>query len=120
MTSKAFRADSNEVVGDSGSRANETVMNLSKNKKSRKLIYLPNIRAIREPNFLTPNAKKSLNHLRLAFIKALIVQYFDSKSHIWTKTDVSSYVISEVFSQLNQNSTLPPNNLNLNIFDFGQ
>ena len=35
-------------------------------------MYIPNIRAIREPNFLTPNAKKAFNHLRLAFIKASI------------------------------------------------
>ena len=63
LTLKAFRADDDKVVGSYGSRANETVVNLSKNKKSRKLTYMPNIEAIEEPTFLTTNAKKSFNHL---------------------------------------------------------
>ena len=32
---KAFKADGNEVVGGGGSKANETVINLSKNNQSR-------------------------------------------------------------------------------------
>ena len=72
LATKMFRADDNNIVDDNGSRANRTVMNLSKNKKSRKLTYIPNIRITKESNFLTPNAKKIFNHLQLAFIKALI------------------------------------------------
>ena len=34
---------------------------------------MPNIGAIREPNFLTPDAKKIFNYLRLAFIKVPIL-----------------------------------------------
>ena len=34
---------------------------------------MPNIEAIGERNFLTPNARKALNYLKLAFIKALIL-----------------------------------------------
>ena len=66
-------ADNNEVVGvGGGNRANRTVINLSKNKKFKKLTHVPNNGTTREPNFLTPNAKKVFNYLRLAFIKALI------------------------------------------------
>ena len=79
---KAFEVNDNKVVGV-GNRANETVMNLSKNKKSRNLIYIPNIEVTEEPNFLTFNAKKVFNYLWLAFIKALILRHFDLKSHIW-------------------------------------
>ena len=70
---KAFKADSNGVVGDSSDRANKTVVNLSKNEKSRNLTRVLNIRAPGEPIFLTPNAKKTFNYLQLAFIKAPIL-----------------------------------------------
>ena len=70
---KAFRADNNKVVRDDSGRANGTVVNLSKNKKSRNLMRMPNIGAMGKPNFLTPNAKKAFNHLWLAFIKAPIL-----------------------------------------------
>ena len=53
-----FNADKNEIVSGSGNRANETVINLSKN-----LTCMPNIRATGEPTFLTPNAKKIFNYL---------------------------------------------------------
>ena len=80
----AFRASKDEVVASGGDRANETVMDssTSKNKKSRKSTRMPNIGAIGEPNFLTPNTKKAFNYLRLAFIKASIFRYFDLESHI--------------------------------------
>ena len=71
---KVLKVDNNEVVdsGDSG-KTNETVVNLSKNDKSRKLTYMPNIGAIRELNFLTPNVKTIFNYLQLVFIKSPIV-----------------------------------------------
>ena len=74
LTLKTFKAGNNEFVRGDG-RADETVVDSfkSKNKKSRKSTYMPNIEAIEEPNFLTPNAKKTLNHLRLVFIKAPIL-----------------------------------------------
>ena len=70
-----------------------------------------------EPNFLTLDAKKTFNHLRLAFIKAPILQYFDLKSHIRIETDASSYAISEVLSQSNFDSNVSPNNSNKSDFD---
>ena len=104
MASKAFRADDNEVVDSGSDRANKTVRNLSK-KSTR----MPNIGATKEPNFLTPNAKKTFNHLRLAFIEAPIFRYFDPESHIRIKTDALGYAIGEVLSQLNLDSNVPPN-----------
>ena len=69
-------------------------------------------------NFLTPDAKKVFNYLRLAFIKASILQYFDLKNYIQIETDVSGYSINRVLSQLNLNFDAPLNNLNKS--DFGQ
>ena len=118
--SKAFRADDNKVVSDGGSRANETVVNLSKNNKFRNLMCVPNIGAMKKSNFLTPDVKKAFNHLRLAFIKAPILQHFDPESHIRIETDVSGYAIGGVLSQLNLDSDAPPNDSNSNKSDFGQ
>ena len=67
-----FKVDNNKVVGNDDDKPNRTIMNLFKNEKFKNLIYIPNIRAIRKPNFLTPNAKKIFNYLQLAFIKASI------------------------------------------------
>ena len=96
-TPKAFRADDDEIVGG-GNKTNETVVNLSKNEKSRKSTHVPNIGATGKPNFLTPNAKKAFNHLRLAFIKALILRHFDLESHIRIEIDASNYTIGGVLS----------------------
>ena len=97
---RAFRAGNDEVVGGGGGRADETVVDssTSKNEKSRKSTRVPNIGATGEPNFLTPNAKKAFNHLRLAFIEAPIFQYFDLESHIQIETDASGYAISRILS----------------------
>ena len=115
-------AGNNEVIKSGGSKADKTVVDSStcKNKKSRKSTQVPNIGATRKPNFLIPDTKEAFNHLRLAFIKAPILQHFDLESHIQIKTDASGYAIGGVLSQLNQNSNTLPNDLNLNKSDFGQ
>ena len=118
LASKAFKVDNNEVVGSNSGRANETVLNLSKNNKSRNSTCVPNIGATGEPNFLTPDAKKAFNHLRLAFIEAPILRHFDPESHIRIETDASGYAIGGVLSQLNLDSDAPPNDSNKS--DFGQ
>ena len=79
---KAFKIDNNKIVNINGNRANKIVINLFKNKKSKNLIYISNIGAIKKPNFLIFDAKKTFNYLQLAFIKALILQHFDLKSYI--------------------------------------
>ena len=66
--SKAFKTDDNKIVDGGGSRTNKTVVNSSRN-----LTCISNIEAIREPIFLTSNAKKTFNHLRQAFIKTPIL-----------------------------------------------
>ena len=68
LAPKTFIANSNKVVGDGGSRANKTIRNSSRN-----LTCMLNIGALKELNFLTPDAKKVFNYLRLAFIKAPIL-----------------------------------------------
>ena len=52
----AFGTSNDKLIEDGGGKTNETVVNSSKNKKSKKLTRLPKIKAIKEPNFLTPNA----------------------------------------------------------------
>ena len=69
-------------------------MNLSKN-----FIYMPNIKATREPIFLIPNAKKLFNYLKQAFIEALISQHYNLKSHIQIKTNILDYNINKVLCQ---------------------
>ena len=110
---KTLRADDDEVV--SGAGGSETIRN-----SSRKSTCVPNIGATGEPNFLTPDAKKAFNHLRLAFIEAPILQHFNPESHIRIETDASGYAIGGVLSQLNLDSDAPPNDSNLNKSDFGQ
>ena len=57
LASKAFRANDNEIV-EVGNRINETIVN-----SSRYLMFMPNIRATREPTLLISNAKKAFNPL---------------------------------------------------------
>ena len=73
LASKAFGVDDNKVVSGGDGKTNGMVVNLSKNKKSKKLTHVSNIGATRKPNFLIPDTKKAFNHLRLALIKALIL-----------------------------------------------
>ena len=50
--------------------------------------------------FFTLEARLAFIQLRQAFVEALIFHHFDPKSHIRIETDVSSYAISGVLSQL--------------------
>ena len=90
---KVFRADENKIVIIGGSRANRMVVNSSKNKKSKKLTRVPNIKVTGKLNFLISSTKKVFNHLWLAFIKAPILQHFDLENHIRIETDVLGYAI---------------------------
>ena len=119
MAPRVFRAGNNKVIEGGGGKADETVLDSSKNKKSRKLTCMLNIGSIKELNFLIPNAKKVFNHLQLAFIKALILLHFDLESYIQIKINILGYSIDRMLSQLNLNSDAPLNDLNLKS-DFGQ
>ena len=74
----------------------------SKGEKSKKLSKSrnsPNFNAKNTgPSFLTPEARSAFNHLRLAFTKAPILQYFDPKYHIQIKTDALGYAIGGMLS----------------------
>ena len=92
MTLKAFKTNNNKNIDGNDSKTNKTVVNLSKN-----LPCIPNIRAIKKPIFLTPDAKKAFNYLRQAFIKVSNF-CFDLESHIWIKIDISDNVIGKILS----------------------
>ena len=59
---------------------------------------MPNIKAIRKFIFLTSNTKKTFNYLRQIFIKALIILYFNLKSHIQIKKSILNYIIDRVLN----------------------
>ena len=61
------------------------------------------VKAARGSNYLTLVAKKAFNHLWYTFIQAPILQHFDPKWQIQTKTDMSDYAIDSVPSQLISN-----------------
>ena len=109
---KVFKANDNEVVSDDDSRADRTVINLFINEKSKKLTPFPNIGATKEPKILTLNGRNTFNYLWLAFIKALILQYFDLKSHNRIEIDTLGYIIGKLMSQFNLNFNVSPNDLN--------
>ena len=67
-----FKADNNEVVGIDSNKTNKIEVNLSKNNKSKKSTYIPSIGITKQLIFLIPNVKKTFNHIKKIFIKALI------------------------------------------------
>ena len=72
LAPKLCRNNNNEVVDDGGGIANETVVNLYKNNKSRNLIYMPNIGVMEKLYCLILDPKKTFNYLRSVFIKVPI------------------------------------------------
>ena len=60
MAAKAFKADDIKIVSGSNSRINKIVVNLSKNNKFGKLIYIPTIETIKKSTFLILKLKKLL------------------------------------------------------------
>ena len=60
---------------------------------------LPKNNIIRRFSFLILNTRIVFNYLQLAFIKTLILRYFDLKNHIWIKTNISSYIINNILNQ---------------------
>lgn len=72
---KTFKIDKNKVAGADSNKTKKTIVNLSNKRKNNRignLLYMSNIGAIKIPFFLIPNAKKAVNYLKLAFIKAQI------------------------------------------------
>ena len=46
----------------------------------------------------------SLCQAEASFIKVLIIHYYNPNCHIYIKTNISDYFISEVFNQLTLNN----------------
>lgn len=90
-----FKTDDNKVFkGVDSNKSDKMVKNLSKAKnleinKSENLMHIPNIGAIKKPIFLTFSVKKAFKLLKKAFIQFLILHHFNSKYHIWIKTNIS-------------------------------
>ncbi len=51
-------------------------------------------------SFFTSETRKAFTKLRLAFVKASILNHFDPERHIQIETDASDYTISGILSQL--------------------
>lgn len=54
--------------------------------------------------FFIFKARNDFIKLRQAFVKSLILNYFDPEHYIKIKTDVFSFAIGEIFSQLTLNN----------------
>ena len=55
---------------------------------------------VSKADFLIPGAKIAFAQLKKAFIKTLILYYFEPDLYIWTKIDASRYTIKGILSQL--------------------
>lgn len=51
-------------------------------------------------SFFIFKASLAFTELTKAFIKALILYYFDQKYYIWIKTDAWGYIIGKILKQL--------------------
>ena len=83
-------------IGDD--EVEKKVQKSSKSKnlsKSKKIVGL---------DFLTPGAKLAFIKLRQAFVKALILNYFDPEDYIYVKTDALGDAIGRVLSQQTLNN----------------
>ena len=110
------RDDNNEVVRGGVNR------NLSKFKKLKNIKsgIQTCIRAMGEPTFLTPGARKALNQLRQAFTEAPILRDFDLEYHIRIETNTSGYAIGGVLNQLISDQVTLDFKSILTKSDFGQ
>lgn len=57
-------------------------------------------KTVSSSEFLITGARLIFNKLRQAFVKILILYYFNLKRYIWIKIDALGYAISKVFNQL--------------------
>ncbi len=77
-----------------------------KTAKSKKWIWAKKAEASRAKNlgqsglFLTANARRAFTELRQVFVKAPILNHFNSERHIRIETDASGYAIGGILSQL--------------------
>ena len=96
--SKVDRSEIDNVEGDGNEFEVDEV-----GKKGRKMSKSKNLSKFKKTvvsDFFTPRAKLTFIELRQAFLKTPILYHFDLECYIRIETDVSSYAIGEVFSQL--------------------
>ena len=60
---KTFRIDNKRII-EVDNKTNKIAINSFKNNNFKKLLHMPNIKAIKKLILLTFNAKKTFNHLR--------------------------------------------------------
>lgn len=100
----AFKADDKEIVGGgdaeggSVSGLDMSREKLIKSKSQTKSRQLGNSNATEESKFLISKAREAFNHLKQAFIKVSVLQYFDPKCYIRFKTIILGYITREVLS----------------------
>ena len=94
------RVDDNEVFGGRNVISWLDVSRKTKSKSWKKSEYLGNNNNLEEFKFLNFKAKKAFNHLKQAFMKAPILQHFDSEYYIQIEINASGYIIRGVLSQL--------------------
>ena len=104
--------DGVEYAKKSGKSKGKKLSKFRKSTKSRKNLSKSenssNFGAMEaKQSFLTPESRAAFNRLWLAFIKALILWYFDPECHIWIETDALGYGIGEILNQ--QISKTSPN-----------
>ena len=106
----ASRVDDNKVVGGGGTiDQSDTSRKLAKSKSRMK-----SGNNLGKPKFLTSKAKKAFDRLRQAFTEAPILRHFDLECYIRIETDVSSYTIGKVLSQLTLNQVTSDEAIELN------
>lgn len=104
-SNKPVNFDGKKVTSIISGIIDRKIKNLSKAKNIKKLAISKKSNFIRakvnevsKTDFLTPKTRVAFTQLRKTFTKAPISYYFNLKYHIWIKTNVSSYVISEILS----------------------
>lgn len=108
---KTFKAYKNKIVKDKERKTNKIIVDLSKckklkNKNLKNLTFIPNIKSIGKPKFLIFDNKKVFNCLKQAFIKTLILQYFDPECFIQIEINKLGYIIKKMLGQLSTNGVI--------------
>ena len=81
--------DGSEVEVDEVRKKGQKTSKFKNSSKSKKTV---------KSDFFTPGTKLMFTKLRQAFLKALILHYFDPERHIRIEMDISGYAISRIFS----------------------
>lgn len=84
INNKKFIKKSRKLKGQKTLKSQKLAKLVKKQSKSENLLKN---NAIKKFSFLILGTKINFNHLRLTFIKTLILKYFNLKYYIWIKTN---------------------------------